>query len=85
MSEAKTPSNWLSLITNDGLSRASTSATDSGADYAQSGSICTERREAPDNYLPPRTDNGRLDYQPGPDYSNITADQIRWLKEARNA
>jgi hypothetical protein len=63
--KSKSP-NWFANITPDVLSRASSSVTNSGADYAQTGSICTERREALPETLPPRTNNGRTSYHPDP-------------------
>jgi hypothetical protein len=58
--------NWFDQITPEVLGRFGTSSASEGADYAQTGSICTSRIAPPDNSLPPRTNNGRTSYRPNP-------------------
>jgi len=59
--------NWLSRISDQVLSGLSAPPTSrEGADYKQSGSVCTSRGAPPDNQLPPRTNNGRTEYRPNP-------------------
>jgi hypothetical protein len=78
---SKTKASWFSLIDDSILGRVATSSVSEGGDYAQQGnSICTSRREALPETLPPRTNNGRTTYNPDPQMlrnAGYTEDEIR--------
>jgi hypothetical protein len=58
--------NWFDQITPEVLGRVGASSASEGGDFAQTGSICTSRRDPPPETLPPRTNNGRTEYRPDP-------------------